>query len=116
MTVSAGSTILVIASYHVWRQDAADANHYGKIAIEQEIGGSGSWSHIKGVGTAGYELGELNNLSFQHNYHQSWTHGQSAGTSIKIRLRDEVQSPEENLCVYQRNGNGSCLTLIEVAA
>ena len=118
ITVSAGSTFLIFANYHVWMQDNSNP-FYGSRKIQREIGGSGSWSDVRGTGgsTFEYQLTSttLNADSDLKPVHAIDTHGQSAGTSIKYRIVHVSAVPSScDLLVFQRNGNESNIVMMEV--
>jgi hypothetical protein len=120
ITVSAGSTLLVFGNYHFWMQEGADSSFHGRQYLQREIGGNNSWSDIRGVGTATFELAHtgntINNLCYLVPVNAIYTHGQSAGTSIKVRIvHRSVQPGTTDLLVFQRNGNETNLTIMEVA-
>ena len=120
ITVSAGSTFLVFANYHVWMQDNSNP-FYGSRKIQREIGGSGSWSDVRGTGgsTFEYQL-QGNNLNADSNLqcvNAIDTHGQSAGTSIKYRIVHVSAVPSScDSLTFQRGGNESNIMILEVGS
>ena len=120
ITVSSGSTLIIFGNYHFWMQEAADNSFHGRQYLQREIGGNDSWSDVRSAGTATFELAHtgntLNNLCYLVPVNGYYTHGQSDGTSIKIRIvHRSVQPGTTDLLVFQRNSNESNLMIMEVA-
>ena len=122
ITVSAGSTLLVFGNYHWWMQDDDNqTSFHGRQYIQREIGGNDSWSDIRGTGTATFENSNihpyyLNNRGELTCLNAIYTHGQSAGSSIKVRIVHRSVSPSSvDLLVFQRNSNETNLTIMEIA-
>ena len=123
VTVSAGSTLLVFANYHWWMQDDDNTTSFhGRQYLQREIGGNDSWSDIRGVGTATFENSNINPYYLNNRgeltcLNAIYTHGQSAGSSIKVRIVHRHVSPSNDvdLLVFQRNSNETNLTIMEIA-
>ena len=119
ITVSSGSTLVIFGNYHFWMQESADSSFHGRQYLQREIGGNDSWSDVRAANTATFELAttgnNLNNLCYLVPVNGYYTHGQSDGTSIKIRIvHRSVQPSSVDLLVFQRNGNESNLMIMEV--
>ena len=120
ITVSAGSTILIFGNYHVWMQNNSNP-FYGSRKIQREIGGSGSWSDVRGAGGSTFEYqmqsATLNADSNLQCINAVDTHGQNAGTSLKYRIVHTSSVPNPcSLLVFQRNGNESNIMMMEVGS
>ena len=121
ISVSAGSTLLVFGNYHWWMQDNDNQNSFhGRQYLQREIGGNDSWSDIRSAGTATFEnsnlSANLNNRGELTCLNAIYTHGQSAGSSIKVRIvHRSVQPSSVDLLVFQRNSNETNLTIMEIA-
>ena len=121
ITVSSGSTLIVFGNYHFWMQEGVDNSFHGRQYLQREIGGDDSWSDIRSTGTATFEIAftsnTINNLGYLVPVNAIYTHGQSDGTSIKVRIvHRSVQPGTPDLLVFQRNSNESNLTIMEVAS
>jgi hypothetical protein len=125
ITVSAGTILHVFANYHYWIQGNSHII-YGTQGLQAEVGGSGSWTTIRDPG--GYEsysmstvnaggghgtvhVNQIGDIASLNTY---WTHGQSAGSTIKIRIYHNHQycsnclfmnfgryGTERNIIVYE---------------
>ena len=121
ITVSAGSTLLVFGNYHWWMQDNDNQNSFhGRQYLQREIGGNDSWADIRSASTATFENSNLsaylNNRGELTCLNAIYTHGQSAGSSIKVRIvHRSVQPSSVDLLVFQRNSNETNLTIMEIA-
>ena len=121
ISVSAGSTLLVFGNYHWWMQDDDNqTSFHGRQYLQREIGGNDSWSDIRSAGTATFEnsnlSANLNNRGELTCLNAIYTHGQSAGSSIKVRIvHRSVQPSSVDLLVFQRNSNETNLTIMEIA-
>ena len=120
ITVSSGSTLVIFGNYHFWMQEGSDSSFHGRQYLQREIGGNDSWSDVRAANTATFELAHtgntINNLCYLVPVNGYYTHGQSDGTSIKIRIvHRSVQPSSVDLLVFQRNGNESNLMIMEVA-
>ena len=129
ITVASGSTLYVFANYHYWAQEV-DANIiYGRQGLEYEIGASGSWSTLRNAGAyESYTVATVNagggspsvypnQLADIASLNGILTHGQSAGTTIKVRIRHNHQHPNPvDLLVFQRTSIESNIIIYEVAA
>ena len=122
ITVSSGSTLIIFANYHWWMQDDDGLNSFhGRQYLQREIGGNDSWSDIRSVGTATFEnanqSANLNNRGEVTTLNAIYTHGQSDGSSIKVRIIHRQASPSNtDLLVFQRNSNETNITIMEVAS
>ena len=122
ITVSAGSTLLVFGNYHWWMQDNDNQNSFhGRQYLQREIGGNDSWADIRSASTATFENSNLsaylNNRGELTCLNAIYTHGQSAGSSIKVRIvHRSVQPSSVDLLVFQRNSNETNITIMEVAS
>ena len=122
VTVSAGSTLLVFGNYHWWMQDDDNqTSFHGRQSLQREIGGNDSWSDIRSTGTATFENSNINPYYLNNRgeltcLNAIYTHGQSAGSSIKVRIvHRSVQPSSVDLLVFQRNSNETNLTIMEIA-
>ena len=121
ITVSAGSTLLVFGNYHWWMQDNDNQNSFhGRQYLQREIGGNDSWADIRSASTATFENSNLsaylNNRGELTCLNAIYTHGQSAGSSIKVRIVHRSVHPSSvDLLVFQRNSNETNLTIMEIA-
>ena len=121
ITVSAGSTLLVFGNYHWWMQDNDNQNSFhGRQYLQREIGGNDAWADIRSGSTATFENSNLsaylNNRGELTCLNAIYTHGQSAGSSIKVRIvHRSVQPSSVDLLVFQRNSNETNLTIMEIA-
>ena len=121
ITVSAGSTLLVFGNYHWWMQDNDNQNSFhGRQYLQREIGGNDSWADIRSASTATFENSNLsaylNNRGELTCLNAIYTDGQSAGSSIKVRIvHRSVQPSSVDLLVFQRNSNETNLTIMEIA-
>jgi len=121
ITVSANSTLLVFANYHWWMQDNDNQiSFHGRQYLQREIGGNDSWADIRGVGVATFENSNLsaylNNRGELTCLNAIYTHGQSAGSSIKVRITHRSVQPSScDLLVFQRNSNETNMTIMEIA-
>ena len=129
ITVTSGSTLYVFANYHHWTQDTGSANIYGRQGLEREINASGSWSTLRNAGAyesfgaatvnagGGSPSVYPNQVSDIASLNGIWTHGQSTGTSIKVRIKHGHQVPNPvDLLVFHRTGIESNIIIYEVAA
>ena len=121
ITVSAGSTLLVFGNYHWWMQDNDNQNSFhGRQYLQREIGGNDSWADIRSASTATFENSNLsaylNNRGELTCLNAIYTHGQSAGSSIKVRIvHRSVQPSSVDVLVFQRNSNETNLTIMDIA-
>ena len=121
ITVSAGSTLLVFGNYHWWMQDNDNQNSFhGRQYLQREIGGNDSWADIRSASTATFENSNLSAYLNKRGeltcLNAIYTHGQSAGSSIKVRIvHRSVQPSSVDLLVFQRNSNETNLTIMEIA-
>tara|TARA_R100000353_G_scaffold151661_2_gene110023 strand:- start:628 stop:1125 length:498 start_codon:yes stop_codon:yes gene_type:complete len=120
ITVTSGTSIIVLANYHWWMQDNDNQNSFhGRQYLQYEING-GSWADLRGVGTATFEnanMGSayLNNRGEVSQITGVFTHGQSTGTVLKFRIiHRSVQPTSCDELVFQRNGNESNMIIFEV--
>ena len=113
ITVSAGTTLHIFANYHYWIQ-ANSHIIYGTQGLQAEVGGSGSWSTIRdpggyesysvatvnsGGGTPGDNINQIGDIASLNTY---WTHGQSAGSTVKIRIYHNHQYASN--CIFMNFG------------
>ena len=129
ITVTSGSTLYIHANYHHWTQDVNSNIIYGRQGLEREIGASGSWSAIRGAGAyesfsvatvnaGGGGPGDyINQIADIASLNAIYTHGQSTGTTIKVRIRHNHQVPNgADLLVFHRTGIESNIIIYEVGA
>ncbi len=129
ITVTSGSTLYIHANYHHWTQDVNSNIIYGRQGLEREIGASGSWSAIRGAGAyesfsvatvnaGGGGPGDyINQIADIASLNAIYTHGQSTGTTIKVRIRHNHQVPNgAGLLVFHRTGIESNIIIYEVGA
>ena len=118
---SSSNKILVFGNYHWWMQDNDNQNSFhGRQYLQREIGGNDSWADIRSASTATFENSNLsaylNNRGELTCLNAIYTHGQSAGSSIKVRIvHRSVQPSSVDLLVFQRNSNETNLTIMEIA-
>ena len=113
ITVSAGTTLHIFANYHYWIQGRSHII-YGTQGLQAEVGGSGSWSTIRdpggyesysvatvasGGGTPGDYINQIADIASLNTY---WTHGQSAGSTVKIRIYHNHQYCSN--CIFMNFG------------
>ena len=129
ITVASGSTLYVFANYSYWIQDTGSNIIYGRQGLEYEIGSSGTWNGMRGAGSyESYTVATVNAGGGSPSVYPNQTadiaslngilaHGQSAGTTIKVRVRHNHQVPNPvDLLVFQRTGIESNIIIYEVAA
>ena len=129
ITVSSGSTLYVFANYHHWTQDVNSGNIYGRQGLEYEINSSGSWSTLRNAGAyesfgaatvnagGGAPSVYPNQVAKIDSLNGILTHGQSAGATIKVRIRHGHQVPNPvGLLVFHRTGIESNIIIYEVGA
>lgn len=128
ITVSSGSTLYVFANYSYWIQHTNSNIIYGRQGLEYEIGSSGTWNGMRGAGAyESYTVATVNAGGGSPSVYPNQTadiaslngilaHGQSAGTTIKVRIRHGHQVPSPvDLLVFQRTGIESNIIIYEVA-
>ena len=128
ITVSAGTTLIVFANYHYWMQDVGGNIMYGVQGLQAEVGGSGTWNSIRDRGA--YETFSMatvnagggapsvypNQIADIASLNATWTHGQSAGTTVKVRINHKHQGPNScDLVVFSRYGVERNIIVYEVA-
>ena len=121
VTVTSGTSLLVIANYHWWMQDDDNTSSFhGRQYLQYELNGSGTWGDARAAGTATFEnssAGNLNNRGEVSTLNALLTHGQSTGTTIKFRILHRSVHPSScDLLVFQRNSNETNMTIMEIGA
>ena len=122
VTVTSGTSLLCIANYHWWMQDDDNTSSFhGRQYLQYELNGSGTWGDARAAGTATFEnanqSANLNNRGEGTTLNAIYTHGQSDGSSIKVRIIHRQASPSNtDLLFYQRNSNETNITIMEVAS
>ena len=115
ITVSAGTTLHIFANYHYWIQGNSHII-YGSQGLQAEVGGSGSWSTIRDPGSyesysmstvnagGGHGTVHVNQIGDIASLNAYWAHGQSAGSTVKIRIYHNHQYCSN--CIYMNFGRG----------
>ena len=121
VTLTSGTSLLVIANYHWWMQDDDNTTSFhGRQYLQYELNGSGTWGDARAAGTATFEnssAGNLNNRGEVTTLNALLTHGQSTGTTIKFRIVHRSVHPSScDLLVFQRNANETNMTIMEIGA
>ena len=121
VTLTSGTSLLVIANYHWWMQDDDNTTSFhGRQYLQYELNGSGTWGDARAAGTATFEnssAGNLNNRGEVTTLNALLTHGQSTGTTIKFRILHRSVHPSScDLLVFQRNSNETNMTIMEIGA
>ena len=121
VTLTSGTSLLVIANYHLWMQDDDNTTSFhGRQYLQYELNGSGTWGDARAAGTATFEnssAGNLNNRGEVSTRQALLTHGQSTGTTIKFRIVHRSVHPSScDLLVFQRNANETNMTIMEIGA
>ena len=121
VTLTSGTSLLVIANYHWWMQDDDNTTSFhGRQYLQYELNGSGTWGDARAAGTATFEnssAGNLNNRGEVSTLNALLTHGQSTGTTIKFRIVHRSVHPSScDLLVFQRNANETNMTIMEIGA
>ena len=121
ITVTSGTSIIVLANYHWWMQDNDNQNSFhGRQYLQYDFNDSDSWSGLRTTGTATFENANmgtayLNNRGEVSQLTGVFTHGQSTGTTIKFRtIHRSVQPTSCDELVFQRNGNETNMIIFEV--
>ena len=95
VTVTSGTSLLVLANYHWWMQENTSStltnSFHGRQYLQYEIGGNDTWYGLRNTGTAtfensnqsSYHLGNRGEVTTLNGF---LTHGQSTGTTIKFRI------------------------------